>query len=193
MLFRTPVDQEIESGSNVRILCQVRGGSDDRTTEIYWSKDGVRIVPSSEEDSLYAVQAFICSFVRLSSCSVCMSLADWATATGGLLGITICLLLRNGRVALCVFPKDTASEFPEITGCSFPAERHEEKLRMLLKKFSGMTRHGIELRFTNWKADAFAPLQAICRPNKATVTLRYFACGKNAQQRFPQRSCSTCC
>ena len=101
-----------------------------------------------------------------------------------------CLEMEKSR---CVsFTRTLRANSLEFAGCSFPAERHEEKPRILLKKSSGMTRHGIELRFTNWKADAFAPLQAICRPNKATVTLRYFACGKNAQQRFPQRSCSTC-
>jgi len=48
LFSRTPVDQEVESGSTVRISCQIRGGVADRQAEIFWSKDGVRIVSSSQ-------------------------------------------------------------------------------------------------------------------------------------------------
>ncbi|XP_076805878.1 peroxidasin homolog isoform X2 [Clavelina lepadiformis] len=45
---RTPTDQVVESGSSPHITCQITGNREDhQQTEIFWSKDGVRLVPSA--------------------------------------------------------------------------------------------------------------------------------------------------
>jgi len=47
---RAPVDQVVNSGEDAHIACQVIGGGvgEDLRTKIFWSKDGVRVVPSGE-------------------------------------------------------------------------------------------------------------------------------------------------
>ena len=52
-MHRTPEDQEVEAGRDVRIPCQVVSREGDDDIEIVWTKDDVRIVPSRSKLQLF--------------------------------------------------------------------------------------------------------------------------------------------